>query len=358
MNATEIKFPLSQNDFSKNAVMHKGNAVNAFYYMYQDKYTFWYKFTIAEAATIRFTAIPTNESDRYGVAAFRYGGNDFCEKLVNDDLKPEPLQRSASLLPNGQVQYVHAIDAEAGDAYYVSVLALKPDDCGHFLKVEAGGQQLSIHAIHRPCYVFGPLEVADFEAAKIYTEDVSLFLADLEAPSETDPEEEGPKQDSPEEGSIEKRAYSSLGTIEVAQQMDDELISVGDRLVLNQVFFYNNTFAFKPEAETELQQLLNFLLDHPTVSVEIEGHAANDTEDIRPDPNFKNQGKEWNFKGSAYKLSEKRAEAVRQYLISNGVSKKRLTSVGYGDTRKRIPDAETFEEFEKNMRVEILITGQ
>lgn len=358
MNAHEIQFPLELNDFSKNAVVHQGNTMNAFYYMYQDKYTFWYKFTVQQATTIRFTAIPTNEADRYGVTAFRYGDNDFCEKLVNDDLQPEPLQRSASLLPNGKVQYVNAIDASAGDAFYISVLALKPNDCGHFLKVEADGEQLSMHAIHRPCYVFGPLEVADFEASKIYTEDVALFLESLERGAEEPSEEVPSKQEPPEAAQVEKRAYESLGTIEVAQQMDDDLISVGDRLVLNQVFFYNNTYAFKPEAESELQQLLNFMLDNPNISVEIEGHAANDTEDIRPDPNFKGQGKEWNFKGSAFKLSEKRAEAVRQYLIDNGVGKKRLTSVGYGDTRKRIPDAETFEEFEKNMRVEILITGQ
>jgi flagellar motor protein MotB len=29
--------------------------------------------------------------------------------------------------------------------------------------------------------------------------------------------------------------------------------------------------------------------------------------------------------------------------------------VGYGDTQKRFPDAETFEESEKNMRVEVLV---
>jgi len=352
MNAQEIKFPLWLNDFSKNAVIHEGNAVNAFYYMYQDKYTFWYKFAVEEATTIRFMVVASNEGDRYAATAYRYGGSDFCEKLVHAGLNPEPLQRSAAFLPNGKVQYVYTIEAAAGDAFFISVLALKPDDCGHFLKLEAGDEKLSIHAIHRPCYVFGPLEVADFEAAKIHTEDVSLFLEGLDAVDANDGEPEI------EIEVEEKAAYEALVTIEVAERMDDDLISVGDRLVLNQVFFYNNTYAFKPEAESELQQLLNFLLDNPTVRIEIEGHAANDTEDIRPDPNFKGQGKEWNFKGSAYKLSERRAEAVREYLIGNGVNKKRLTSVGYGDTRKRIPDAETFEEFEKNMRVEILVTGQ
>jgi outer membrane protein OmpA-like peptidoglycan-associated protein len=124
------------------------------------------------------------------------------------------------------------------------------------------------------------------------------------------------------------------------------------------VFFYNNTFAFKPGATEELDQLVDFLNFNPTVEVEIQGHTANDTEDIRPDPNFKGQGKEWNFKGSALKLSERRAEAVMTYLIDKGVSKKRLVAKGYGDSQKRIPDAKTFEEFEKNMRVEAVVTKQ
>ena len=107
-----------------------------------------------------------------------------------------------------------------------------------------------------------------------------------------------------------------------------------------------------------MDQLVQFLEMNPTVEVEIQGHTANNTEDIRPDPNFKGQGKEWNFKGSALKLSEYRADAVMAYLIEKGVSKKRLVSKGYGDSKKRVKDAKTFEEFEKNMRVEAVVTKQ
>jgi outer membrane protein OmpA-like peptidoglycan-associated protein len=159
------------------------------------------------------------------------------------------------------------------------------------------------------------------------------------------------------EVSEQKSVFESLSTIEI-QSADDEMISVGDKLVLNNVFFYSNTYAFKPEATEELDQLYGFLTDNPTIQLEIHGHTANNAEDIRPDPNFKNQGPEWNFKGSALKLSEMRAKAVEVYLVEKGIQKKRLRSVGFGDSQKRIPEASTFEDSEKNMRVEALVVKQ
>jgi outer membrane protein OmpA-like peptidoglycan-associated protein len=58
------------------------------------------------------------------------------------------------------------------------------------------------------------------------------------------------------------------------------------------------------------------------------------------------------------KLSEKRAEAVLDYLVEKGINKKRLSAKGYGDTKKRVPEAKTFEEFEMNMRVEAVVTKE
>ena len=157
-----------------------------------------------------------------------------------------------------------------------------------------------------------------------------------------------------EDSTQDLSGYKAIKTIEV-QAEDDAFVEVGDKLVLNEVFFYNNTYALKPGAEKELDQLVNFLVWNDNIFVEIQGHTANDSQDIKPDPNFKGQGPEWNFRGSAFDLSEKRAEDVRDYLITKGIKSERLNAVGYGDTQKRITDAETFEDSEKNMRVEVLV---
>ncbi|HKK38050.1 MAG TPA: OmpA family protein, partial [Cryomorphaceae bacterium] len=304
------------------------STINALYYLYEDRYTFWYKFIATEDLTIDFSVSPSNENDRYRAILFKYGGKNFCDKLVNENLQPQRVQRFPIFTDEGEILYKNTVEAEKGDTFYISVLSLNAEDCGHYLYIESGEQKFSFHAIHRPCYDFAGLQQPDFSTQKEVQEDVNLVLPlESEVPIEPEPEV----------------GFSALETIEVESD-DDEFISVGDRLILNRVFFYNNTYAFKPGATEELDQLVGFLNMNPTVEVEIQGHTANNTEDIRPDPNFKGQGKEWNFKGTALKLSERRAEAVMAYLIEKGISKKRLIAEGYGDTQKRIPDAKTFDE--------------
>ena len=312
--------------------------------MYEDKYTFWYKFIATEDLDIDFSVSPSNKEDRYRAMLFKYGGADFCDRFVNESIEPEVVDRTPIFGNGGELLYKNSINAAQGDTFYVGVLSLNAEDCGHYLYIESGEENFSFHAIHRPCYNFALLEQPDFSTEKETQENVELLL-----PTSID------TVASQEEELME--GFTVLETIEV-ESTDEEFISVGDRLILNQVFFYNNTYAFKPGAKDELDQLVDFLNNNPTVEVEIQGHTANNTEDIRPDPNFKGQGKEWNFKGSALKLSEKRAVAVKDYLIEKGILKKRLSAKGYGDTMKRVPDAKTFEDFEKNMRVEAVVTKQ
>ncbi len=365
-NAQEVLFPLSENDFSKNAVLVKGTAANALYYQYQDKYTFWYKFVAQKDLQIQFSVSATKEEDRYGVTAYSYGKNDFCDRLVNQGLDPLDLKKSTILLKSGKILYLNTIEAKTNDTIYISILSLNKEDCGHFLRLESEGQKLSLHAIHRPCYDFSILEIPDFSLARNRNEDVSLFLDNMlnnDPPAPAAPESKGEssrmKSLAPERRPIQapqKVGFESLTSVTV-ERADDAMISIGDKLTLNQVFFYTNTYAFKPESEEELQQLLNFLLDNPNLTIEIQGHTANNTEEIKPDPNFKGQGKEWNFKGNSLQLSEERANAVREYLISNGISKKRTIAKGYGDTQLKVKNAKTIDEAEKNMRVEVVITG-
>ncbi len=344
MNAQEILFPLGQNDFSTSEVLMNDQTLNALYYLYEDKYTFWYKFIATEDLDIDFSVSPSNKEDRYRAMLFKYGGADFCDRFVNESIEPEVVDRTPIFGNGGELLYKNSINAAQGDTFYVGVLSLNAEDCGHYLYIESGEENFSFHAIHRPCYNFALLEQPDFSTEKETQENVELLL-----PTSID------TVASQEEELME--GFTVLETIEV-ESTDEEFISVGDRLILNQVFFYNNTYAFKPGAKDELDQLVDFLNNNPTVEVEIQGHTANNTEDIRPDPNFKGQGKEWNFKGSALKLSEKRAVAVKDYLIEKGILKKRLSAKGYGDTMKRVPDAKTFEDFEKNMRVEAVVTKQ
>ncbi len=106
-------------------------------------------------------------------------------------------------------------------------------------------------------------------------------------------------------------------------------------LVLEGVHFDNNQATLRPEAAAILDKVAVSLKDWGDVNIEVAGHTDSRAED-------------------AYNLdlSQRRAETVREYLISKGIAATRLTAKGYGET-KPIADNATEEGRSKNRRVEL-----
>lgn len=106
---------------------------------------------------------------------------------------------------------------------------------------------------------------------------------------------------------------------------------------LSNIFFDTDKHAIKPKSETELQRVVHFLQQNPTVRIEIAGH----TDDVG---------------NAAYnqQLSEKRARAVYQWLTENGVSSERLKAKGYGQSKPQVPNT-TEENRQQNRRIEFSI---
>lgn len=87
-------------------------------------------------------------------------------------------------------------------------------------------------------------------------------------------------------------------------------------VVLNNIFFTTGSFELKKESYLELNLLLSYLYKNPRMKIEIQGHTDN--------------------VGAAQTnltLSENRANAVRNYLISQGIGIDRVTAVGFGETQ-------------------------
>lgn len=111
-------------------------------------------------------------------------------------------------------------------------------------------------------------------------------------------------------------------------------IETGQVIRLNNLFFIFDTDQLIDESLGELNQLFLTLKDNPKMKVEIVGHTDSKGSD------------EYNLN-----LSGRRAEAVVNYLISKGISDKRLASKGYGET-KPIATNGTEEGRQLNRRVE------
>ncbi len=103
----------------------------------------------------------------------------------------------------------------------------------------------------------------------------------------------------------------------------------------SEVLFAFDKSVVKPEYYSFLNDTKKIFDEYPTMRVQIDGH----TDSIGTD---------------AYnqKLSERRANAVKDYLINKvGIEASRLKSVGYGESRPAFPN-DTAENRAKNRRVE------
>lgn len=118
------------------------------------------------------------------------------------------------------------------------------------------------------------------------------------------------------------------------EEVDERGCAVGG-FILKGVKFEFDSDRLTEEAKRILDRVAETLNAYPEIDVDVEGHT--------------------DFIGSdAYNLglSERRALAVKNYLISRGVAAERMTPIGYGRSRP-IADNSTEEGREENRRVEL-----
>ncbi|MCK4923102.1 MAG: PD40 domain-containing protein [Bacteroidales bacterium] len=114
-------------------------------------------------------------------------------------------------------------------------------------------------------------------------------------------------------------------------------IKKGESIVLNNIFFEFDSHELLKESKIELDKIFEFLNLNPLINIEISGHTDN------VGSNEYNQN-----------LSENRAEAVINYLLSDGINKGRLISKGYGSMMPVVPN-NSDENRAKNRRTELKI---
>ena len=104
--------------------------------------------------------------------------------------------------------------------------------------------------------------------------------------------------------------------------------------VIKGINFRRNSADIKASSFPLLKGAVQVFKEYPALRVEISGHTSNEGR------------REFNMK-----LSRKRAEAVKDYLVSAGIDEKRIGTVGYGPD-KPIADNNTHDGQEKNRRIE------
>jgi outer membrane protein OmpA-like peptidoglycan-associated protein len=129
-------------------------------------------------------------------------------------------------------------------------------------------------------------------------------------------------------------------------QMQNELAKIASTrsdtrgliVTLSSALFDTGKSVLKPGAKATLGRIAKQLQTNPDLRISVEGHTDN-------------------IGGVAMNqtLSEKRAEAVRAYLVSQGVPADRITAVGHGEEQP-VASNKTAAGRQQNRRVELIIT--
>lgn len=110
--------------------------------------------------------------------------------------------------------------------------------------------------------------------------------------------------------------YDRNKTLFVKLEICAEKVDCGKAIGLKNILFDLAKFNIKDEAKVELNKLVEFMKDNPKVKVEVGSHT-----DCRASNSY-NQ-----------KLSQNRANSSVDYIVSQGISRDRISGKGYGETQ-------------------------
>jgi outer membrane protein OmpA-like peptidoglycan-associated protein len=119
-------------------------------------------------------------------------------------------------------------------------------------------------------------------------------------------------------------------------------VALGHSIVLKNIYYDFDKSEILEESAVELDKLVNFLKDNPSLTVELSSHTDSRGSD------------DYNLK-----LSQARAKSAVDYVISKGIDSSRIKGIGYGETKllNRCFNGEecSEEQHRENRRTEIFI---
>jgi outer membrane protein OmpA-like peptidoglycan-associated protein len=178
---------------------------------------------------------------------------------------------------------------------------------------------------------------AEAEAAR-QAADAAKLAADSEAQqarAQAQQAQAAAAQAEQEKAALRERLREQLSVVlETRETARGLIVNVSD------VLFDTGSATLKPGAREKLARVAGILAAHPDLKIEIEGH----TDSVG--------GDEYN-----QRLSERRAESVRSYLVQQKIPPTAVDAEGFGESRPVATNATTAGR-QQNRRVELVVSGE
>lgn len=124
----------------------------------------------------------------------------------------------------------------------------------------------------------------------------------------------------------------------ITRTLELRRLNVGTTSVLRNIYFDYDRATFKTESYSDLNKLESMLRQNPHLKIEISGHT--------------DSFGHWQYNRT---LSQKRAEAVKDFLTKKGIDPRRIKATGYGESRPLASNDDETEGRELNRRVEFKV---
>jgi outer membrane protein OmpA-like peptidoglycan-associated protein len=376
------------------------NALEEDLYSFEKEHnSVWYKFTIKQNSILTFDIIPISPKDDYDFLLFKNTGEDFCEDLKAGKILPvrtnisrneKQIKSKTGLSHDATEEFVHSghgepyskeITVNKGEVYYLVLDNVYANGNGHTLYLHFKPipapinkkpinkkviiKKDSIKVIPKKDQGKTLIHIVLFDSLTHESLHGDIALVNISKQKYKSPEII--RKDTNELTgqiiagqkfllTIAAKGYLPF-CIQINTKKTDTLIlyninlqkvKVGLQYDAENILFYGNETKLLPISYVDLNNIVNFLKENPSIHMQIQGHV--------------NSPKKYTFnilkKIYIHRLSKKRAKLVYEYLVKNGIDKKRLSFKGMGAKKMKYPYTKKLLEMQKNRRVEIHIISE
>jgi len=242
----------------------------------------------------------------------------------------------------GLITYAREAAQMAEDARVISVKKIQEEQRAEAAKAESEARTQAAQAASQAEQARAETEEAKQQQAKAEDAKQAALAGQRQAQAEAE-NARGEAEQAEQQAQQAEQDKADLRA-KLLRQLNDILQTrdTARGLVVNMsdVLFDSGKYTLKPVAREKLAKVAGVLMAYPGLTVEVDGYTDNVG------------GESLN-----QTLSEKRADAVRDYLLQQGVSPRSLTSRGFGEGNP-VASNDTSIGRQLNRRVELVLSGE
>lgn len=373
------------------------NAKDDLYFIENENHSVWYQFVSKTDGTMSFEIDPIDSLSDYDFALYKYTGADFCNNVIEKKVLPIRTNFSRNKIELGgktglnkeaqenfvsqgvQEAYSKVIPVAKGDTFVLLVNGVYKNSLGHRLHFGyESNRQLSTDPLpqrkrkkknykEQAILIRWGGRVVDEKNQYLGAAHITLRDTknkELIAEGFSDAETgfynlmfftlEDALQN-PLYIEVQRRGYLFTDTILNPYELTQSLKHIPLRLKLKTLEkgkrfqFFNIGFQFMSavpltRSQSCLEALLKTMQMHENLKIRIEGHANGCCDVLKRESSEE----------AAQEISNKRADAIAQFLIKNGISSHRISTLGYGITRMLYENKSTNAHLNRRIEIEVL----